>query len=116
MPLETGPGGGQRETPVRGAVLGALAAELVLAAALRLYRLGSKGWSNTYYAAAVRSMLASPHNFLFAAFDPGGFLAVDKPPVALWIQALSAKLFGFNGLALLVPEALAGPALEMVRV
>ena len=33
---------------------------------------------------------------------------MDKPPVALWMQAISAKIFGFSPLSLLVPEALAG--------
>src|SRR5919199_2984273 len=37
-----------------------------------------------------------------------GFVTVDKPPLGLWIQAASAYLFGFNGLSLLVPQALAG--------
>src|SRR5439155_9684801 len=32
------------------------------------------------------------------------------PPVALWVQAISAKLFGFSSLSLLMPEALAGVA------
>jgi len=35
---------------------------------------------------------------------------VDKPPAALWIEALSVKLFGFNSLAILVPQALMGVA------
>jgi len=112
MRLEAGVAGDgdRRRTKMRGAVLAAFAGEVVLAALLRLYRLGSNGWSNTYYAAAVRSMLASPHNFLFAAFDPGGFLAVDKPPVALWIQTISARLIGFRPFAVVAPQALAGIA------
>src|SRR3954454_11661536 len=55
-------------------------------------------------------MLASWKNFFFAAYDAGSFITVDKPPVALWMQAISAKIFGFSGLALLVPEAIAGVA------
>ena len=35
---------------------------------------------------------------------------MDKPPVALWIQTISARIFGFNSLSLLAPEALAGVA------
>ncbi|HLH27092.1 MAG TPA: glycosyltransferase family 39 protein [Chloroflexota bacterium] len=83
---------------------------LLLAAALAGYRLDQEGYGNLYYAATVRSMLASWHNFFFAAFDPGGFVSVDKPPLGFWAQALSAKLLGFSGLALLLPEALAGVA------
>ena len=53
-------------------------------------------------------MLRSLHNFLFASFDPGGLVTVDKPPLALWVQVVSAKLFGFSPLSLLLPEAIAG--------
>ncbi len=53
-------------------------------------------------------MLRSLHNFLFVSFDPGGLITVDKPPLALWVQAASAKLFGFSPLSLLLPEAIAG--------
>ena len=83
---------------------------LALAAVLDLYRLSQNGWANTYYSAAVRSMLESPRNFFFVSFDPGGLVSVDKPPLALWVQAASAKLFGFSTLSLLVPEAIAGVA------
>src|SRR5207342_1881119 len=74
---------------------------------LAINDLAAEGWANLYYAATVRSMLTSPSNFFFAAFDPGGFISVDKPPVGYWIQAVSAGVFGFHGVALLLPEALA---------
>jgi 4-amino-4-deoxy-L-arabinose transferase-like glycosyltransferase len=35
---------------------------------------------------------------------------VDKPPLALWVQALSARVFGFHSLSVLVPQALMGVA------
>ena len=104
------------ETRARTSVLAAqwhriaLAGILALAAALDFVRLGQNGWANTYYSAAVRSMLRSWHNFLFASFDPGGLVSVDKPPLALWVEAASAKLFGYSGVAILLPEALAGVA------
>jgi 4-amino-4-deoxy-L-arabinose transferase-like glycosyltransferase len=88
----------------------AVGAVLALSAVLNLYRLSQNGWANTYYSAAVRSMLGSWRNFFFVSFDPGGLVSVDKPPLALWVQAASAKLFGFSTLSLLVPEALAGVA------
>ena len=37
-------------------------------------------------------------------------MTVDKPPLALWVQALSVRVFGFNSLAMLVPQALMGVA------
>src|SRR5262245_43389193 len=83
---------------------------LLVAAMLNLWNLAQNGYGNTYYAVAVQSMLQSWSNFFFGAYDAGGFVTVDKPPVALWIQAISARIFGFSGLALLLPEALAGVA------
>ena len=87
-----------------------LAAVLLLSAAINLYRLDRIGYGNSYYAAAVLSMLQSWHNFFFVSFDPGGFVSVDKPPLGFWIQVASAKLLGFSGLSILLPEALAGVA------
>jgi 4-amino-4-deoxy-L-arabinose transferase-like glycosyltransferase len=78
-----------------------------VAAGLRFYRLGDTG-QNLFYAAAVRSMLDSWHNFFFVSFDPGGALAVDKPPLGLWLQADAAWAFGFHYWALALPQALAG--------
>src|SRR6476661_8074926 len=72
---------------------------LALAAFLDLFRLDRLGYGNLYYAAAVRSMLESWHNFFFVSFDPGGFVSVDKPPLGFWIQTASARLFGFSGVA-----------------
>jgi 4-amino-4-deoxy-L-arabinose transferase-like glycosyltransferase len=88
--------------------VGALGAVLGLAAFLDFFHLSRNGYANTYYAAAVRSMLRSWHNFFFVSFDPGGLVSVDKPPLALWLEAASAKLFGYSGFAILLPEALAG--------
>ncbi len=75
----------------------ALAVVLLLAIFLHFFRLEQEGYGNLYYAAAVKSMLTSGHKFFFASFDPGGFVAVDKPPLGLWVQALSALVFGFRG-------------------
>src|SRR3954463_13913184 len=87
-----------------------LAALLVLAAVLNLWALDQNGWANDYYSAAVRSMASSWHNFLYGSFDAYGVMTVDKPPLSLWVQALSVKAFGFNSLAILVPQALMGMA------
>ena len=83
---------------------GALTAILVLSGLLEFVKLSQNGYANTFYAAAVKSMLRSWHNFFFVSSDPNGFITVDKPPLALWLQALSAKVFGFAPLSLLVPE------------
>ena len=89
---------------------GAQAAVLALAAALRLWRLDQNGFDNEYYAAAVRSMMTGWHTFFYNSFDPAGFVSVDKPPLALWIQVASVKLFGFSPLAVLLPQVLEGVA------
>ena len=87
-----------------------LVAVLAAAAALRLWRLSQNGFANEYYSAGVRSMSQSWHNFAYNSFDPAGFISVDKPPVALWIQVASVRLFGFHPLSVLVPQALEGIA------
>ena len=61
-------------------------------------------------AAAVRSMSGSWHNFFYASFDPAGFVSVDKPPVALWIQVASVKLLGFHWWTVVMPQVLEGLA------
>ena len=94
-----------------------LAGVLALSSLLEFNKLRQNGYANLFYAAAVKSMLRSLHNFFFVSFDPGGLMAVDKPPLGLWLQALSAKLFGFAPLPLLVPFAcpVSGKATSSLR-
>jgi 4-amino-4-deoxy-L-arabinose transferase-like glycosyltransferase len=61
-----------------------------------------------YYGAAARSMAGSWHDFVFGAFDPAGTVTVDKLPGALWLQALSVRIFGFHLWALVLPQVIAG--------
>ncbi len=67
-------------------------------------------WGNAYYAAAVRSMGTSWHAFWYASVDSGGWVTVDKPPLALWLASLSTRLFGFRPWALMLPTVLLGGA------
>ncbi len=92
--------------PWRWVVLALITA---LAAALRLIALRSVRL-DPFYDAAVRSMGVSWHNFFFGAYEPGGSVAIDKPPVDLWLQVASVKLFGWGSVSLKLPEALAGTA------
>ena len=87
-----------------------LALVILLALALRLWNMDQIGWGAPYYSAAVRSMSMSWHNFLYTAFDPAGFISVDKPPLALWFQVAFVKYFGFKPLSLLLPQILEGVA------
>jgi len=86
----------------------ALVTVLILALVLRLWGLDRNGWGAEYYTAAVRSMAMSWHNFLYNAFDPTGFISVDKPPVAIWLQVASVKLFGFHPFSIFLPQVLEG--------
>lgn len=80
---------------------------MVLAATLSFYHLEVLGDGNLYYTAAVEAMLDSPAHFFFIAAEPGGSVTVDKPPLGLWLQGLSALVFGVNGFAVMLPQILA---------
>lgn len=84
-----------------------LAAITIAAGALRLLALGSVP-PDPFYDAAVRSMGHSWHNLFFGAYEPGGSVSIDKPPVDLWLQVVSVHVLGFSQVALKLPEALAG--------
>ena len=47
---------------------------------------------------------------LFGSFDASNAITVDKPPAALWIPELLARVIGVNSWSVLVPEALMGVA------
>ena len=81
-----------------------------VAALARTWQLSQNDFGRQYYAAGVRSMLGSWHNFIFNAFDPAGFVSIDKPPVAIWLQVASAKLLGFSALSILLAQVMAGLA------
>jgi 4-amino-4-deoxy-L-arabinose transferase-like glycosyltransferase len=85
-----------------------LGAIMLVSIFMNFYQPGQNGYANTYYAAAIRSMLDSWYNFFFVSFDPGGFVTVDKPPLGFWLQAASAKIFGFSPFSIFLPQALAG--------
>ena len=67
-----------------------------------------------YYAAAVRSMSMSWHDFLYAAFDPAGTVSIDKLPGAFWVQALSVRIFGVHTWAIALPQVLEGSLTVLV--
>ncbi|MDX2077527.1 MAG: glycosyltransferase family 39 protein [bacterium] len=85
----------------------ALISIIVLALGLRLINYDVFADGNTYYTAAVKNMLKSPSNFFYATADAGN-VTVDKPPVALWIQAIFGGLFGVNGFTVTLPSIIAG--------
>ena len=91
-----------------------LAAIAVLALALYTWSLSRNGMANSYYAAAVKSATVSWKAFFFGSLDPGSFITVDKPPAAIWVMALSARVFGFSSWSMLLPQALAGVASVLI--
>ncbi|MBS1846750.1 MAG: glycosyltransferase family 39 protein [Actinobacteria bacterium] len=88
----------------------ALGILLVATGALYLWGLGASGWANSFYSAAAQAGSASWKAWFFGASDAAGSITVDKPPVALWVMGLSARIFGVNAWSILVPQALMGVA------
>jgi 4-amino-4-deoxy-L-arabinose transferase-like glycosyltransferase len=88
----------------------ALFALLAVTALLYLWDLGSSGWANTYYAAAVQAGTKSWKAFLFGSTDASNFITVDKTPLSLWPMEISARIFGLSSWSMLVPQALMGVA------
>ncbi|WP_228281702.1 ArnT family glycosyltransferase [Brevibacterium pigmentatum] len=78
--------------------LGTIAAYLV--------NLSANGWANFFYAAAVQAGSENWEAFLFGSLDSANAITVDKPPAALWLMALSARVFGFSSLSMLLPQVL----------
>ncbi|MFD7257285.1 ArnT family glycosyltransferase [Streptomyces sp. NPDC059874] len=86
----------------------ALAGLLIATAALLLWDLGSSGYANSFYSAAVQAGSESWKAFFFGSSDAGNSITVDKPPAALWPMMLSVRLFGLGAWQILVPQALMG--------
>jgi 4-amino-4-deoxy-L-arabinose transferase-like glycosyltransferase len=97
---------GRQQFSVHGPRL-ALCGIFLLSGWMDFYRLGQDGFGS-YYPPGVLSMMDNWHNFFFAAYDPGGFTSLDKPPVGFWFQVLSAKIFGFYPVSVLLPQAAFG--------
>lgn len=80
---------------------------LVLATALYAWNLSSVT-GNTFYNAAVYSGTQSWKAFFFGALDAGSFITVDKPPFALWVMGLSARVLGYGTWQLMLPMVAVG--------
>lgn len=81
---------------------------LLLALFLYGWQIWKAGSANAFYTAAIKSMTESFKNFWYGSFDPAGYITVDKPPVALWFMAISAKIFGLHGWSIVLPSVLFG--------
>lgn len=85
-----------------------LLATALIALFLNGWNIWEETYANTYYTVAVASMMENFHNFFYASLDSAGSVTVDKPPVAFWIQTISALIFGLHGWSVILPQALAG--------
>jgi 4-amino-4-deoxy-L-arabinose transferase-like glycosyltransferase len=83
---------------------------LAATALLYLWDLSASGWGNSFYAAAAQAGSQSWKALLFGSLDAGNAMTVDKPPAALWVMGLSARIFGMNSWSILTPQALMGVA------
>ncbi|GAA1276941.1 ArnT family glycosyltransferase [Saccharothrix xinjiangensis] len=94
--------------PQRNRTTPALVVLLAGAAVLYLWNLTDSGWGNSYYAAATQAGARSWTAWLFGGSDAGGVITVDKPPAALWVSGLAARVFGFSSWTALAPQAVEG--------
>ncbi|MFC6704459.1 ArnT family glycosyltransferase [Flexivirga alba] len=83
---------------------------LVATAVLYFYNLTASGWANSFYSAAAQAGSVNWEAFFFGSSDAANSITVDKPPAALWVMALSVRVFGLNSFAILMPEVLMGVA------
>lgn len=96
--------------PARRALSWGLMVLLAGTAVLYLWNLTATGWGNSYYAGAIQAGAQSWKAWLFGATDVGSVVTVDKPPAAMWIPGLFARVFGVSSWTVLVPQALMGVA------
>jgi 4-amino-4-deoxy-L-arabinose transferase-like glycosyltransferase len=88
----------------------ALVVLLATTAGTYLWNLAASGYGNSFYAAAVEAGSKSWKAMFFGSLDPSNFITVDKPPAALWVMDLSARIFGFSTWSVMVPGVLEGVA------
>lgn len=81
---------------------------LVLTGVLYLFGALHNGMANSYYAAAVQAASQDWTVWLFGSLDAANYVSVDKPPLAMMVMGLSARLFGFSSFSMLLPSVLAG--------
>jgi 4-amino-4-deoxy-L-arabinose transferase-like glycosyltransferase len=74
----------------------ALLALLAGTAALYLWDLSASGWANSFYSAAVQAGARSWKAMFFGSSDASNFITVDKPPAALWVMEISARILGMT--------------------
>jgi 4-amino-4-deoxy-L-arabinose transferase len=104
----------------RGRPRAALAAILLVAASLRLFASGDRHlheWDERYHALVAKNLIASPlvptlYRVALLDYDYRDWLSnhvwLHKPPLTLWLMAMSMKAFGVNELAVRLPSLVFG--------
>lgn len=87
---------------------GSLIALLIGTAVLYLLGLSASGYANSFYSAAAQAGSESWRALFFGSLDASNAITVDKPPAALWLMAISVRIFGLNSWSILAPQALLG--------
>ncbi|WP_082979285.1 ArnT family glycosyltransferase [Arthrobacter sp. B6] len=82
----------------------------VISGSVYFWDLTINGWGNPYYAAAAQAGAADWVALVFGSADAGNGATVDKPPLHLWVLALSVKALGLSSMSVLAPQALMGVA------
>ena len=83
---------------------------MVISGCIYFWNITINGWGNPYYAAAAQAGSMDWVALLFGSADAANGLTVDKPPLHLWVLALSVKVFGLSSWSVLAPQALMGMA------
>jgi len=83
---------------------------LLATALLYLWGLGASGYANSFYSAAAQAGSTSWKALFFGSSDAANSITVDKTPAAIWVMALSVRIFGLSSWSILVPQALEGVA------
>ncbi|MET3206984.1 UNVERIFIED_ORG: 4-amino-4-deoxy-L-arabinose transferase-like glycosyltransferase [Arthrobacter sp. UYEF13] len=81
---------------------------LIISGAVYFWDLTINGWGNPYYSSAAQAGARAWDALIFGSADAGNGLTVDKPPLHLWVLALSVKAFGLSSLSVLAPQAFMG--------
>jgi 4-amino-4-deoxy-L-arabinose transferase-like glycosyltransferase len=85
-----------------------LIAAAVIAAGLTCWALTLSGYANAYYANGALAASKSWTAFFTNAADLSGYVSLDKGPLSDWMMGLSGRVFGFNSLSMLLPNAICG--------
>ncbi len=67
---------------------------------------GRGGLGHPYYSGSARTLASNPRWLFSGAFDSGGFVTVDKPPIGLWPTALGVRVFGPTSIGFVLPSAI----------